>query len=156
MYADIYVIKKTRSKDYALKFLDTFLPQRKENTHYYAIYAPSSNEPKHVFKKVENLMIYLERNPNTYQSIYWNGTDKSNLNTHAMLFYTIDGYIIFGISRHSNYKEEEGLAEMKSFLESDKGYILGECPPPNSYSEFYEEMKIVEKERQKWKEENAK
>lgn len=145
-YADIYVIKKTRSKDYALKFLDTFLPKRKESTDDYVIYTSSSDEPKYIFKKVEDLMIYFERNTTIYQSIYWNGTDKNNLNKHAMLFYTIDGYMVFGISRDYNYKEE-GLEEMKSFLRSDKGYIITECPPKDNYSDFCKMIDFLKQEK---------
>jgi hypothetical protein len=58
-----------------------------------------------------------------------------------MLFYTKDGYMIFGISRDSHgiddtQNERECLALMQVFLKTDKGYITYECPPEDNWNDF--------------------
>ena len=139
-YADIYVIKKTRSKQLGLDFLDHFLPKRKESADAYDVpqYGDSTQV---IFSKAKEVMSYMEQHLDVYQSIYWNNTDPENPNRHGMLFYTKDGYMIFGISRDSNgiddtQNERECLALMQDFLKTDKGYITYECPPEDNWNDF--------------------
>lgn len=58
-----------------------------------------------------------------------------------MIFYTPDSYMIFGISRcpiayYDTTNEEEYLDEMKTFADTDDGYITYECPPEDTFLEF--------------------
>ena len=139
-YADIYVIKKTRSKEFALSFLDHFAPQRRESAENYLI-PQYSNEPTYEFTNASALMTFLEPSESFSQSIYWSNLDTESPNRHVMLFYTEDGFLIFGISRHyksadDTRSEEECLQLMTEFLETNEGYITYECPPENTHPEF--------------------
>lgn len=139
-YADIYVIKKTRSKALVLDFLDKFLPNRKETQNEYFILKNSEN-PIHCFEDVIDLMQYLEVNNKYRHSIYWKNSDKENPNKFGMVFYTLDGYIIFGISRDNRdfldrQNEEECLNLMLNFLNTKEGYITYEQPPEVNYEKF--------------------
>ena len=67
--------------------------------------------------------------------------DKESPNAHGMLFYTEDGYMIYGVSRdtyevETNRKPERCLEEMQEFLETNIGYITHECPPESTHEEF--------------------
>lgn len=139
-FADIYVIKKTRSKKCGIEFLNYFLPKREETTDEY-LFPQYADEAETEFQNAEFLMDYLEQHPNSEYGIYWRNLDSDNINQCGMLFYTSDSYMIFGISRHpidfnDKSNEEECLAEMKNFLKTDEGYITYECPPENTYCEF--------------------
>ena len=148
-YADIYVIKNSRSRQKGIDFLNHFIPNRKESADEYLIPQYADN-PKYEFDNANDLMEYLEENPKIEQSIYWNNLDVGNLNRHAMIFYTSESNMIFGISRN-NYgventqNEEVCLAEMKQFLETDKGYITYECPPETELDEFIKMVNVFNK-----------
>lgn len=142
--ADIYLIQKSRSKSKGIDFLDAFLPSREESSDEYLI-PQYSDTPIEAFDNADDLMTYLESNPEYSQSIYWRNTDENNPNKHGMIFYTEDGNMIFGISRISDMSEESNtdnedacLQEMKEFFNSEIGYIHYESPPVNSYVEFIE------------------
>lgn len=151
-YADIYVIKKTRSKELGEKFINHFVPKRAESADCYEI-PMYRGKVEITFQKAKDLMVYLEENPTVEQSIYWRNLDKENLNRHGMIFYTPDSYMIFGISRNSkdmgtaeNTKDEdECLQEMKDFFETEEGYITYECPPKDTYLEFIEAVNHYKK-----------
>ena len=147
--ADVYVIKKTRSKDLADDFLNHFLPDREETADEYFIPQYSYN-PIQEFDNANDLMLYLELNKNYSNGIYWRNTDEESLNKHGMIFYNEDGTMIFGISRNADMSgnlntdnENECLTEMKKYLDTSLGYIRYETPPTNSYS-YIEFVKIVE------------
>ena len=151
--ADIYVIKKTRSKKLANDFLNHFLPNRTESADEYLIPEYSDN-PTHEFDNAEELMSFLEKNQNYPNRIYWRNTDVESLNKHGMIFYNEDGTMIFGISRNADMSgnlntenEDQCLTEMKKYFETNLGYIHYENPPANSYQEFVDIVKDLEKER---------
>ena len=142
--ADIYVIKKSRSRKIGIDFLNTFLPNRQESADEYFIPQYSEN-PIHKFDNVGKLMIFLESNREYAQNIYWESTVDENLNKHAMIFYTKDGCMIFGISQNAETNGEFNtktidtcLLKMKEFLKTNIGYIDYENPPANTYKKFVE------------------
>ncbi len=139
-FADIYVIKKTRSKNLGVEFLERFLPHREESSDEY-FYPQYADKKEIEFQNVELLMDFLENTPNAEYAVYWRNLDSNNINRHGMLFYTRDSYMIFGISRSpkdfSDTKvEEKCLTEMKNFLKTDEGYFTYEFPPEITHSEF--------------------
>jgi hypothetical protein len=149
--ADIYVIKKTRSKKLADDFLNHFLPNRIESADEYLIPEYSDN-PTYEFDNADELMSFLEKNENYTNRIYWRNTDEENLNKHGMIFYNEDGTMIFGISRNANMNgnlntenEDQCLAEMKKYFDTNLGYIHYENPPANSYEEFVGIVNKIEK-----------
>lgn len=143
--SDIYVIKKSRSKDLGINFLNHFLPNRKEKSDCYEVPQYVLDVTEITFDNTEDLMTYLEENTSEPYHIYWSAID-GNVNRHGMLFYTIDECIIFGISRDSDgvdqTSETECLKLMQEFLDTDAGYITYECTPESTYEEF---MQLVKK-----------
>lgn len=144
--ADIYVIQKSRSKKLGIDFLNHFLPLREESADEYLI-PQYSEDPISEFDNAEDLMIFLESNPEYSQSIYWRNKDDENLNKHGMIFYTKDGNMIFGISRNADMSgnlttenEDECLKLMKEYFQSDNGYITYEDTPCETFSEFTEQV----------------
>lgn len=149
--ADIYVIKKTRSKKLADDFLNHFLPNRKESADEYLIPEHSDN-PTHEFDNADELMSFLEKNENYPNRIYWRNTDEKNLNKHGMIFYNEDRTMIFGISRNADMSgnlntenEDQCLNEMKKYFDTNLGYVHYENPPADSYKEFVEIVNKLEK-----------
>ena len=139
-FADIYVIKKTRSRKLANEFINHFLPKNEECTECYEL-PQFGKETVLEFSDVNKLMDYLEMNSNETYKIYWKNLDDKSLNCFGMLFYTSDGCIIFGISRDTfisdnTNNEDNCLEEMKAFLDTDKGYICYESMPEMTYKEF--------------------
>lgn len=140
--ADIYVFQKSRSKQLVLDFLNHFIPFREESAVAYVV-PQYAEDPIKEFKHAEDLMTFLEKHTHFGQSIYWRNTDANSLNLHAMVFYTEEGNMIFGISRTAEKAEEiedtnqfECLDEMKAFFNTDVGYIDYENPPEEPYFEF--------------------
>lgn len=149
IYADIYVIKKNRSMQLVLDFLDHFLPDRKEGADEY--YIPEyADEPDLQFEKAEELMEYLEQDNEFTSRIYWRNLDKDNLNRHGMIFYLKGGYMVFGISRdakgmENTKNEEDCLRQMVCFLGTNEGYITYECIPEDNYEDFIEAVVAYKK-----------
>lgn len=139
-FADIYVIKRTRSKELANEFINHFLPNNEERAECYEL-PQFGKETILEFSDVNKLIDYLEINPNEIYQIYWKNLDKENPNCFGMLFYTSDGCIIFGISRDTfisdnTNNEDNCLEEMKAFLDTDKGYITYENLPEKTHKKF--------------------
>jgi len=148
--ADIYVIKKSRSKKLATDFLNHFLPKREESSVDYFIPEYSEN-PTHEFDNASDLMKFLELNKNYSNRIYWRNTDDKNPNKHGMIFYNEDGTMIFGISRNADISgnlntenKDKCLIEMKNFFDTNLGYIHYENPPVDNYKEFVEIVNKLE------------
>jgi hypothetical protein len=149
--ADIYVIKKTRSKKLAVQFLNHFLPNREQSAKDYLI-PEYSDKPTHQFNNAYDLMSFLELNKNYSNRIYWRNKDDENSNKHGMIFYNEDGSMIFGISRNADMSgnlntdnEDQCLTEMKKYFDTNLGYIHYENPPVDSYKEFVEIVNKLEK-----------
>jgi hypothetical protein len=149
--ADIYVIKKTRSKKLADQFLNHFLPNREQSAKDYLI-PEYSDKPTHQFNNAYDLMSFLELNKNYSNRIYWRNKDDENSNKHGMIFYNEDGSMIFGISRNADMSgnlntdnEDQCLTEMKKYFDTNLGYIHYENPPVDSYKEFVEIVNKLEK-----------
>lgn len=146
-YADIYIIKKTRSKQAGWHFLNHFLPFRENSAVEFEV-PQYAEEPLMVFQVAEDLMDYLEKQPTVPYGLYWQNIDPTALNRHGMLFYTKDGYLIFGISRYAvsiedTSNEEACLAEMKAYFKTKEGYITYECPPEDDYEHFMQVVQSV-------------
>lgn len=151
-FADIYVLQLSRSKALAERFLDHFLPQRKESSEVYEL--PQYGETVDLsFDKSEELMDYLEANHTIPHRVDWHNLDPTNPNYHGMVGYTKDACMIFGLSRaHASIdniqNEEEGLAAMKTFLNSAVGYITYECPPEDTYLDFVQRVQQFDAARE--------
>lgn len=138
--ADIYVILKTRSRKLGLHFINHFLPNHVESSDGYELHWPGY-PVRRSFNTADELMRFLEINRFEEHRIYWRNSDKNSPNKHGMIFYTVDSCMIFGISRESfgivdTSNEDECLEEMKSFFNTENGYITYESPPKMTLKDF--------------------
>lgn len=138
-YADIYAIKRMRSTELGVQFLERFLPERAETFSTYQLPRFGRDVTFQCNSALE-LMNFLEKHEYEHHAIYWRNLDKTHANRFGMIFYTPDGCMIFGLSRNHDHLEEEGLQEMFDFLDTDEGYITYECPPEDTYEDFLKVM----------------
>ncbi len=141
--ADIYVLSGDRSKATVIRFLDRFLPERKEMADEYGV-PQYSDPPVNSFDTVEGLLDYLEHHTGESHAIYW-ASQVPGDPLYAMLFATLDGHAVYGLSAEGN--EQEFLAELTAFLNSTKGYIDFENPPPDNAPEFEKALEDFDRRR---------
>ena len=141
--ADCYVLVNSRSKRRVEEFLTHFLPRHRSSADEFEI-PQYSDRPDRVFHSAADALSYLEENPNEAHALYWANEDKTDPR-HGMVFPTIDGQMIFGLSCDCEDERLPGqvLERMKAFLKSPNGYILFEEPPPRSAEEFVSVVKSL-------------
>jgi hypothetical protein len=86
-------------------------------------------------KEPSKLRINCEEHTKIPHAIYWLNNQGADPKA-AMVFYTNDGKMILGLSIEDESREQEWLAKLKSFSQSDQGCILYESPPPDNSEEF--------------------
>ncbi|MDA7501893.1 hypothetical protein N8482_01330 [Chitinophagales bacterium] len=146
-YTDIYIIRKTRSKRTALEFLDHYLPQRKESADCYE-FPRFGKTTDFELATADEVMSYMENNHEEEHCIYYHNLDLNSINRHANLFYTPDGFTIYGVSVPASDLldsdvEKNALLEMKTFFQTDEGYMTYECPPERTGSEFLKLVTLI-------------
>lgn len=133
MTQELYVLGKDRSAQFAIAFLDRFLPQRKVFCEDYPV-PESSDNPEIVFTSEFEILQYLEEHPNESYGLYWNDADAESFN-QAMLFFTKDGKVIFGLA-----EDESSLAskfqQLINFVGSEYWLFGSEQRPPDTAAEF--------------------
>lgn len=138
-YIDLYFLGNDRNSENINLFLNRYLPERKESISEYIV-PQFSTTPERVFNKVDELMKYLMKETNLYYSIYWSNQNKASKIQHAMIFYTDDGKVIYGISAVGtypfNFESIQLFEKIKKELKSDIGCITVEEPPPTNSAEF--------------------
>jgi len=141
-FADCYVLTEKRTQEWIVRFLNEFIPNRKQQANEYEIPLYSTH-PTFVFKKDEELIDYLEKNKNIPHTIYWTNEEDSDLRG-VMVFFTNDGYLIPGIYcetlANDTSIEDNYFNQLKLFWKTDQGYITYEQPAPHNKDEF---LKIV-------------
>lgn len=141
MTLDFYLLVETRSTDKALSFLDKFLPNRKVASIDFP-FPQYADRPSNTFVDPLELMDYLSIRSSDSYSIYWNNIEEEHLFSNAMLFYTDDGKLIFGLSFDSELPIPEEkvsvLQEVIQFLDPQKYCLTAEEPPPENSVDFLE------------------
>jgi hypothetical protein len=138
-YADCYLLVDSRSIKVGMKFLDKFLPNRKESSVDYPVplYA---DEPQEIFTNAADLMQFLEVESTEDYMVYWKNTENKNVIKHGMIFYTDDGKMIIGFSVEGRNPDDEPVVqsfnEVKSYLNLEIGCITIEEEPPTNSIEF--------------------
>lgn len=79
------------------------------------------------------MLSYCEENISEHHAIYWKSTVNSLM---SEIFYTIDGYTIFGLSTDEDTKCNFLFNEMSEFLDSDFSYVTVENPAPKNLLRF--------------------
>lgn len=147
-FADIYVALRSRSKIDAIDFLNEFSPIR-ELTTTVLEFPQHGQKTNQTFAHLNELLEFLENQIDAEYNLYFRNLDDSNPNKYTMLFYTSDNALIFGFSRYINpsdpedtTNEDAGLEELKSFLNTNLGYISFESTPKETFRDF--EMFVME------------
>lgn len=142
-FADCYVLTDKRTESFVDKFLNHFIPDRREVADEFEV-AQYEDNPIEMFKTAKEAVTFLVNNKNIKHSIYWANPNKSDLRG-AELFFTDDAHIIMGIYCETKYPnteiEDKIFKELKEFCKSDEGYITYEDTPPHNSKEFREEIK---------------
>lgn len=115
-----------------MRFLDHFLPRRTESADDYSVPSHGGRAEAH-FDDAADLLSHLERHPNQSHAIYWTSEAPGDPRC-AMVFPTVDGRMIFGLSVAAN--PVQFLSDLMNFLNSSEGYVDFEAPPPENAAEF--------------------
>jgi len=140
-YIDCYWLINSREKKVIEEYLNEFLPKR--NQAFDEQFLTLNNGKDLVFTSSIKLMDYMEKKPNLDCSIYWNNLDQSSIFCHAMVFYTQDNKMIFGMSVLGRYPNESKVVksyfEINDFLKAEYGCMTSEEPP-----EYGEEGEFID------------
>ena len=139
--SDCYVIAPNRSAEYAMKFLDEFIPLRR------ITWDPSfSGEELGVSPTLsfEEILEHLEHNPESGIALYF-WTTQSSPPWQAMLRFNGDGSLILGLScDNEEGAESELLGRMEDFIGS-AGCCLTEDPPARSREEYNIKLQLYQR-----------
>ena len=130
-YFDVYVLSPDRSAKDAERFLDAFVPQREPSTSEYE-FPQYAEQPQLVIRSAREAIHHCEAYPDKAHSLYFRNLGAGP--AHAMLFFTSDGALIFGLSVVE--RADEWFARLKELTGSKIGYVTFEEPPVATASEF--------------------
>ncbi len=131
-YSDAYLLVSDRSATAIARFLDHFVPNREEVADGYEV-PQYADAPDHHFRRVEELIAYLEGHALEDYGIYWRNTGEGP--AFAMAFFTSDGAVILGLACIED-EATAWLTELRAFAGSGPCCILFEQPPPDSAAAF--------------------
>lgn len=114
LFADLYFLVNTRSKDVCKVILDYCAPLRTSSIDFLEGAGEKGCHTE------EELMDYLELNPEVENQLYWHNPDNASLIDQVNIFHTNDGYIIAGVAVPSQYGDEEAVIDLYRNL---KDYI---------------------------------
>lgn len=137
MLRDIYVLVPKRTRGYVDKFLTKWATSFGEVADEYVL-PQYSMQPEARFQDVNLLIEQLVNKPNELYGIYWINPERNEDIVSAMLFFTIDGELIVGIStKHSRAVDLfELLIKILDDVDGRLGAVFFEQPPPDSANEF--------------------
>ena len=132
---ELYVLSRSRSLKYALKFLDRFLPERSPVAEEY-FFPEFSDEPIDIYQEDVEVITKLECEKKEGYSIYWDSKSDREI-SQAMLFFTTDGAMIVGLAvTDTGVDVEKLLIDMAQEVNGQYGYVTDEDCPPETEEEF--------------------
>jgi hypothetical protein len=134
--ADIYILTDHRSPDMIERFLNAYLPNRKEAAEDYIIPYLTSDNPKYIFNTAQEVISYCCNNLYEEHAIYWNNSSSDEQPHSAMVFFTQDRKLILGLSTYDEDLAVEYLNQLKDLSKTQVGYITIENPPSLNSKEF--------------------
>lgn len=132
MTQEYYALGAGRSAAAVLRFLDFFLPRRVPVCDDYPV-PELADTPRLVLRSESEILEYLERHTAEPYSLYWN--DPQGTGAQAMLFYTRDGNVIYGLADWSAAPSER-LEELGRFVGATFCTLGTEQRPPDTTPEF--------------------
>jgi hypothetical protein len=130
--SDCYVLSPNRSADFALAFLDEFLPSREPTWNAAEPVDILGLSPNHSLK---DILKFLEYHTDRSYSMYLRNLERRSPH-YAILAYCEDGSLILGLSGD---EDEQVAPELLSRLENftgSTGYWSVEEAPPGDREEF--------------------
>lgn len=132
-YYDVYVLCAERSSLSFDKFRSAFLTDTEEAAAEYE-FPRYAETPEFITKDLSVILerLYLEKKED--YAIYWRiGVDR--IIKSAMMFFTNDGYVIYGLTV-AGEQAENMLENLKQLFSGKIGGIAFEQPPPLNSKEF--------------------
>ncbi|MEZ5987332.1 MAG: hypothetical protein R3B94_15405 [Hyphomonas sp.] len=145
MQKEVYALSTRRAAIDVQKFLDDFLPHRRELAGEYPV-PQYSEKPNYVFSYVGDLLSFLESHQTDSYSVYWEATDSVSPIEQAMAFFTTDGYLIYGVVVDEALAAEYSRT-LKVYLGAAVGVIDEEHVPPDTGAEFIQYVELIESDR---------
>ncbi|RAW00277.1 hypothetical protein [Pseudochryseolinea flava] len=134
-YADCYVLTNDRTKKFVDKFLNTFVPHRKEQVDIYEV-PQYKGDTEMEFYLADQVIQYLEINVNIPYTIYWENLHDAEPR-FANCFFTDDNNLIVGLGCNTDdITENDLLAKLMKFCGTEFGYITYEQPAPRNSTAF--------------------
>lgn len=138
-YIESYYLVNNRKSNVIFNFIGNYSIVKKELADEYPV-PQYSNFTERIFLSDEELLTFLEANPNYEYSIYWENENKELIIKQFSVHFTDDGKMIVGVAivgNELNSKESVKLfEEIKKYLNSSIACITSEEPPPTNSTEF--------------------
>jgi hypothetical protein len=132
---ELYALGNDRTARFARVFLDHYLPAREPAQADYPV-PEHADDPRVVFETEDEILEYLEARPAEPYGLYWN-TRSNGFPRMAMLFYTRDGKVIFGLADQMDDPVLR-LRDHATFVGAEYSVIQWEERPPETSHEFIE------------------
>jgi len=134
MTQELYALSNERTATLASRFLNTFGAELLPFAEDFPVPEFSVN-PAHVFRRVEDLISFLELNRSEPYGLYWNVGASEGEIAQAMLFYTTDGGLILGLAVTPESAPLH-LRRLMTFAGTDDAMYGDEQRPPETSGEF--------------------
>jgi hypothetical protein len=131
-YYDVYVLAPKRTAETVERFLRWFAPTRTSCADEFSV-PRFAKEAHTVFRTADELIAYCVAHPTEPHGIYWRCTHERDP-AHAMVFFTPDGGLIFGLSVEND--AAHWRAELMDDTGSEIAWVGFEEPPPDTAAEF--------------------
>ena len=132
MTQELYALSNKRSAHTIRGFLDHFLPNRKSCCDDYPV-PEFSDVPQCVLTTESEILEYMECHPDETYGLYWDDAGKSY--AQAMVFYTSDGNVIFGLAEDTA-EPTKRLKDLADFVGATYSMLGSEERPPDTAHEF--------------------
>lgn len=132
---DVYVLAPARNRETLDKFLEKYVRGFKAAADEYE-FPQYAKEPSFVTKDLDTLFDALFKGPEQPHAVYWTPEESEDM-VAAMVFFTKDGEMIFGLTVLEE-RAEHYLAQLNADFGTDESLVLYEQPPPDTAREFKE------------------
>ncbi len=138
-FIESYYLINSRKSKVILNFIENNSIVKKELTDEYSV-PQYSDITERTFSSDEELLFYLESNPNYDYNIYWENENKESVIKQFSIHFTDDAKMILGVAivgNEPNSKDSIKLfKEIKNYLNSTIACITSEESPPTNSIEF--------------------
>src|SRR5262245_48342968 len=132
---DLYVVAKYRTLHFIDRFLTTWAKGFNEGADEYE-FPQYADKPRIMYANVNELIRSLVKDLGASYNLYWINPNRRTDILSTMLFFTIDGHMITGVSTRIPFKKTSRLsdvtanstkpllAELAAFCEASVGGVL--------------------------------